>query len=137
MRGKPLARTADDVATVTGGPARPSRDTRRARTATVSPPVRSIHVTSAAAPPSSIATSTRPAGVLPSTRTGGAKRAPASSENATCTFALSFAPVNHASATRRPAAATAGPLTGQAAIFQWSACTAAPGVHRPPTRRVT
>ena len=45
------------------------------------------------------------------------------------------AAVNQATATRWPVAATAGPFTGQASIFQPSVCTGVPGNHRPSTRR--
>ncbi|HEY7112621.1 MAG TPA: hypothetical protein VIA45_06770 [Thermoanaerobaculia bacterium] len=43
--------------------------------------------------------------------------------------------MNQATATSRPRAATAGPLTGQPAIFHPSAATVREAVHRPPARR--
>ena len=45
------------------------------------------------------------------------------------------AAVNHATATSRPRAATAGPFVGQPPIFQPSRCTGAGAVHVPFTRR--
>jgi hypothetical protein len=96
--------------------------------------VRSIQLTSA--PPSTISTSTWPAAVPPSTRTGAPQLAPESSEKATFTRGVSRAAVNHAITTRLPSDERAGPLTGQAGIFQPSACTGRGSVQRPPAWRV-
>src|SRR5687768_10932404 len=137
MRGNPLARAAEDVAIVVAALERPLRSTRRTRTAAVSPPVRSIQLTSAA-PSRVTSTSTRPAGRPWSIRIGAANVAPASREKAMRTIGVSLAAVNHATATLFPRAATDGPLTGHALIFQPSACTATGSVQRPAsTRRTT
>ena len=65
-----------------------------------------------ALPSGSSSTSTRPSVPPPSTRTGSPNVAPPSAENATETRPSSRAAVNHATATRSPIDASAGPLTG-------------------------
>src|SRR3546814_17748018 len=54
--------------------------------------------------------------------TGAAKLSPASVLRATCSFGTSLAALYQATIASFPAAAIAGPLTGQPAIFQLSAC---------------
>ena len=66
---------------------------------------------------------------------GAENVAPASLENAIFTRASFPAAVNHATATSRPRAATAGPFVGQPPIFQPSRCTGTGAVHVPFTRR--
>jgi len=62
---------------------------------------------------------------------------PASWENATKALPSSFNAVNQPTATSRPRALIAGPLTGHASISQPSSCTATGVVHRPAARRET
>src|SRR5215218_6543819 len=120
MRGKPLERETSDWAMIATGPSEPSGATRRTLFAPPSAPP-DIQQTSAE-PSASRTTSTRPSTPPSSTRAGVPNVAPASPEKATWTRGRSPSPVNHASATGRPSAATAGPLTGHALICQLSAC---------------
>src|SRR5262245_32888041 len=136
MRGTPLARDADEVATVLAVPSWPDFVTRRAWTVATSPPVRSSQDTTAL-PSFSSTRSTRPPGCPPSTRIGDPNVAPPSAEKATLTRFVSRAPLNQAMATLLPDALMDGPFTGHALILQLSLCTAAPSVHFPFTRRVT
>src|SRR5690606_11871265 len=133
MRGNPLERAPLDRLITTASSARPSRCTRRNFTKAVSPVPRSSQLTYAA--PSSSWRPTRPAGSPSSTRTGSPKLAPASYENATCTFAVSRAAVNQATTTVSPSACTIGPFTGQKSTSQLSACTGCAAVHAPSTKR--
>src|SRR5262249_59484862 len=89
-----------------------------------------------ASPFSSRTIPTRPGGAAPSTGVGAPKCAPASLEKAASTRGLSPAAVNHTTATERPSAAAAGPLTGQPAIFHPSAATGA-GFVQPPELLLT
>src|SRR5829696_7451295 len=84
-----------------------------------------------AEPSGSNKTSTRPCVSPSSTWIGAPNVAPASAENATFTCGSPPAPVNHATATLRPAAAIDGPFTGQPLISQLSACTTC-GFPQPP-----
>jgi len=134
MRGTPLARAALTVATDTANDAMPLAATRRTRSEALSDDCRSIQSTTGCASSSST-TLTRPIGSPSSTRTGGPKLAPPSTLTATRTRAVSCAPVNHATATVSPSAATDGPFTGQPSKRHSSAWTRCGALHAPSCQR--
>src|SRR5512145_3195027 len=101
-----------------GGPTAPSGCTRR--TFIAPPSAFPDNQQTSAELSGSVSRSTRPCVSPSSTRIGFPDVAPASVENATLTLCLPPAPVNHATATFRPAAAIDGPFTGQPLISQLS-----------------
>src|SRR5215469_12495600 len=107
-------------ATFVTGPGDPTAGTRRTRSSTPSDPLPSSSQDTTATFRSSKATETCPRELPVLTRTGFAKVAPPSFENATCVRAEFWASVYQAIATRSPTTAAAAPFTGQALIFQLS-----------------
>ena len=84
-----------------------------------------------------MATATRPATSGPlSTTSGLSNVVPASLDAASFTAISSFAPVYQATTACLPCAATEGPLTGHAGIFQPSACTGFGVDQALPSKRV-
>ena len=135
MRGYPLLRLVPMSATTIAADRCPDGSTRRTLKAAF-PSASSIH-DATADPSSSSSRSTLPSDPASSTRIGAPKVRPASCENATNAWPRSFWTVNHATATVRPAALTAGPFTGHPSICHPSSWTGAGVLHLPSTSLAT
>ncbi|MCS4088371.1 hypothetical protein GGQ10_003218 [Salinibacter ruber] len=133
----PTPREADaSVAIGTAGRDAPSVATARTRRAGASAADVPSQLT-ATRPSPSHTTSTRPVGVPFATTIGSPNCRPPSAENATLTRGTPPGAVYHAAATRSPAAASAGPLTGQPSIRHPSSWRTAGSDHDWPSNRTS